>query len=103
MSKAFNDATYTGNVAGPFSLASITATNEGASDVWLMLFDSTTPPVNGQKPSVIIPMKVPAGEYESWDIRPIRPIVNTLYWVASSTQPTLTIAAGATINVYAGY
>lgn len=103
MSKGFNTATYTGSVAGPINLASFSGENEGAADVYFMMFDSATTPVNGATPNVFFPVHVPAGQPFSDDIVPIRPIVNTLYWVASSTQPTLTIAAGATLNVDLGY
>ena len=103
MSKPFNLAGYTGNVAAPFNLASFTCTNEGASTVWVMLFDSATTPVNGATPNVCLPIKVPAGEPASWDIVPVVPIQSGFYWVASSTQPTLTIAAGATINAVVGF
>jgi hypothetical protein len=103
MSQSFNSNGYTGSIAAPINVVSITGTNNGASTVYVMMFDSASTPVNGATPNIATIIEVPAGEPFSWDLKPERPIQKGFYWVASSSQPTLTIATGATLNVDVGY
>jgi hypothetical protein len=96
--------TYKGRVvAEAAQLLELSAFNDGADPVYLMLFDSysLTAPADGTTP--IERFLVPAGG--TLGFVPDYPLAfaSGIYWAVSSTASTLTIDAAATLHVSATY
>jgi hypothetical protein len=100
---------YNGNLVpsmpvNGITLKSLTASNEGAAAVWLMLFDSTTRPSNGASNWLFIPFPFQASPSCASFVLDVRyKFVNGVYWVCSATAGTLTAATGATMNITVSY
>lgn len=98
-----NVNSYEGSIVSvPCELLNIGGWNEGTALRWVMLFDSLTAPSNGSTP-VVNPIRVGQGKNFSWTLEPSFVFNNGVYWIVSSTQPTLTVDTSATFNVMAAY
>jgi len=87
----------------PCELLNLTASNEGTSPRWVMLFDSLTEPSPGSVSTKCIPFGVGQKKILSWTLEPSVVFNTGVYWVISSTQPALTVDPSATFNVMASY
>ena len=91
-----NPLAYTNNFAlstNPCKLIGLTAYSKAATDTYLQLHDSATPPVNGAIPWVS--MKVPATSNcaLSYGVDSPRSFTLGMYACLSTTHNTLTLAA----------
>ena len=72
--------------------------NEGTSDRWFMLFDSSALPSPGAQPTVAF--KVPAGQPFSLEFTRPRAFLNGIAWNISSTAGTLTSDTAASFRAH---
>jgi len=88
----------------PIAFTGAFGSNETASTIWIMFFNSISQPANGTQPFYGLSFNVPAGGTFNW-IAPGAPAQGIFFdegltWVASSTPNTLTaIAPGPTARV----
>lgn len=80
--------------AGACTLRSIVATNTGAADAWLHLFDLTALPANGTVPDRA-PIPVPAGSPQGWSSVQGSSFAVGCVAALSSTLGTLTLIAAS--------
>jgi hypothetical protein len=66
--------------------------NTGGASLYLLLFNSSTVPADGNPPSFFFPVPIAVGEKIS--LRALRAFATGLCWCASTTAATKTIAAG---------
>jgi hypothetical protein len=84
----------------PIAFTGAFGSNETASTIWIMFFNTTSAPGAGTQPALGLSFNVPAGGSFNWVAPGGSVFFNRgLTWVASSTPDTLTPIAGAVARV----